>query len=65
MTNLPPSNLPFLKRAYTDIIQSEMDVHLDSLVVISFIQENASNKFLINSCITLTSPRLRGLYPLK
>jgi len=25
MTNLPPSNLPFLKRAYNDIIQGERD----------------------------------------
>lgn len=53
MTNLPPSNLTFLKRAFSDIIQSERDVDQTGKTS-SQICQRKTFVFTDGSCLSIT-----------
>lgn len=53
MTNLPPSNLPFLKRAFSDIIQSERNLDQTGKTS-SLICQRSTFVFSDGSCLSIT-----------
>ncbi len=53
MTNLPPSNLPLLKRTFSDIIQSERDVDQTGKTS-SLICQRKTFVFFDGSCLSIT-----------
>lgn len=53
MTNLPPSNLALLKKAYSDIIQSERNVDQTGKTS-SLICQRRTFMFIDGSCLSIT-----------
>lgn len=57
MTNLPPSNLPFLKKTFSDIIQNDMDSDQTGRTSSSICQRKLLFFMMVLFCLLLNSSK--------